>query len=115
MPRFAFEDAIAELDNVAEDSHKDSTMIMQYRPSDLSLEQMIAAKVVHESILRVCVKWHSLCAPTHVVFTLGNAVTSALAQVFSKRDIHDIRSQHCSTSDEARNKYGQEVVPTVLC
>ena len=38
MPRFAFEDAIAELDNVAEDSHKDSTMIVQYRPSDLGLE-----------------------------------------------------------------------------
>ena len=29
MARTAFEDAIAELDNVAEDSYKDSTLIMQ--------------------------------------------------------------------------------------
>merc|ERR1712094_159496 len=30
MARTAFEDAIAELDNVAEDSYKDSTLIMQF-------------------------------------------------------------------------------------
>merc|ERR1712099_231487 len=37
MARTAFEDAIAELDNVAEDSYKDSTLIMQLLRDDLTL------------------------------------------------------------------------------
>merc|ERR1712224_1010244 len=37
MARTAFEDAIAELDNVAEDSHKDSTLIMQLLRDNLTL------------------------------------------------------------------------------
>uniref|UniRef100_A0A7S2TBU9 14-3-3 domain-containing protein n=1 Tax=Prorocentrum micans TaxID=2945 RepID=A0A7S2TBU9_PROMC len=35
--RTAFEDAIAELDNVAEDSYKDSTLIMQLLRDNLTL------------------------------------------------------------------------------
>jgi hypothetical protein len=34
--RTAFEDAIAELDNVAEDSYKDSTLIMQLLRDNLT-------------------------------------------------------------------------------
>merc|ERR1711907_334358 len=37
MARSAFEDAIAELDNVAEDSYKDSTLIMQLLRDNLTL------------------------------------------------------------------------------
>ena len=37
MARKAFEDAIAELDNVAEDSYKDSTLIMQLLRDNLTL------------------------------------------------------------------------------
>merc|ERR1712190_256435 len=37
MARMAFEDAIAELDNVAEDSYKDSTLIMQLLRDNLTL------------------------------------------------------------------------------
>merc|ERR1712211_196894 len=37
MARTAFEDAIAELDNVAEDSYKDSTLIMQLLMDNLTL------------------------------------------------------------------------------
>jgi len=37
MARAAFEDAIAELDNVAEDSYKDSTLIMQLLRDNLTL------------------------------------------------------------------------------
>jgi len=37
MARTAFEDAIAELDNVAEDSYKDSTLIMQLIRDNLTL------------------------------------------------------------------------------
>merc|ERR1711972_1214669 len=37
MARTAFEDAIAELDNVAEDSYKDSTLIMQLFRDNLTL------------------------------------------------------------------------------
>jgi len=37
MSRTAFEDAIAELDNVAEDSYKDSTLIMQLLRDNLTL------------------------------------------------------------------------------
>ena len=52
MARVAFEDAIAVLDNVAEVSYKDPTMFRQYSVSDLSLVQMMAPKVEHESVLR---------------------------------------------------------------
>ena len=41
MARVAFENAIAELHNVAEGSCKDSTMIRQCRPSDLGLVQIM--------------------------------------------------------------------------
>merc|ERR1712184_150709 len=37
MARSAFEDAIADLDNVAEDSYKDSTLIMQLLRDNLTL------------------------------------------------------------------------------
>merc|ERR1712161_135129 len=37
MARTAFEDAIAELDNVQEDSYKDSTLIMQLLRDNLTL------------------------------------------------------------------------------
>merc|ERR1712007_145940 len=37
MARSAFEDAIAELDNVAEDSYKDATLIMQLLRDNLTL------------------------------------------------------------------------------
>merc|ERR1712000_255968 len=37
MARSAFEDAIAELDSVAEDSYKDSTLIMQLLRDNLTL------------------------------------------------------------------------------
>merc|ERR1712066_902814 len=37
MARGAFEDAIAELDSVAEDSYKDSTLIMQLLRDNLTL------------------------------------------------------------------------------
>merc|ERR1712029_1071065 len=37
MARTAFEDAIAELDNVAEDSYKDSALIMQLLRDNLTL------------------------------------------------------------------------------
>merc|ERR1712211_139398 len=37
MARVVFEDAIAELDNVAEDSYKDSTLIMQLLRDNLTL------------------------------------------------------------------------------
>merc|ERR1712054_116313 len=37
MARTAFEDAIAELDNVNEDSYKDSTLIMQLLRDNLTL------------------------------------------------------------------------------
>merc|ERR1711933_139501 len=37
MARTSFEDAIAELDNVAEDSYKDSTLIMQLLRDNLTL------------------------------------------------------------------------------
>merc|ERR1712037_1049906 len=37
IARTAFEDAIAELDNVAEDSYKDSTLIMQLLRDNLTL------------------------------------------------------------------------------
>merc|ERR1712060_82975 len=37
MARTAFEDAIAELDNVAEDSYKDSTLLMQLLRDNLTL------------------------------------------------------------------------------
>ena len=99
--RVALEDAIAELDNVAEDSHKDSTMFRQCGVSDLCLVQMIAPKVEHGSVLRVCVKCASLtfyqhcsCTPAYVVRSPADAVTSSLAQVFSQRVIHGVESQH---------------------
>ena len=44
MDRVALEDAIAELGNVG-DSHVDSTMIKQCRPSDLSLS--LLQRVIH--------------------------------------------------------------------
>ena len=37
MARMAFEDAIAELDNVSEESYKDSTLIMQLLRDNLTL------------------------------------------------------------------------------
>merc|ERR1712232_856860 len=37
MARTAFEDAIAELDNVSEESYKDSTLIMQLLRDNLTL------------------------------------------------------------------------------
>merc|ERR1712217_791796 len=37
MARTAFEDAIAELDNVVEDSYKDSTLVMQLLRDNLTL------------------------------------------------------------------------------
>lgn len=37
MARKAFEDAIAELDNVSEESYKDSTLIMQLLRDNLTL------------------------------------------------------------------------------
>jgi len=37
MARVAFADAIAELDNVSEDSYKDSTLIMQLLRDNLTL------------------------------------------------------------------------------
>merc|ERR1712050_594480 len=37
MARTAFEDAIAELDNLAEESYKDSTLIMQLLRDNLTL------------------------------------------------------------------------------
>ena len=60
MARVAFEDAIAEWDNVADDSYKDSTMFRQCRPSDLSPVQMMAPEVVHGEVPReVC----EVCLP----------------------------------------------------
>ena len=61
MARVAFEVATAELDNVAEDSYKDPTLFRQCSVNDLSLVQMIAPRVEHESVLRcvrcVCTMW----------------------------------------------------------
>jgi len=37
LARQSFEDAIAELDNVSEDSYKDSTLIMQLLRDNLTL------------------------------------------------------------------------------
>ena len=55
----------------------------------------------HESALRGCVDCVSLnvcqhcsCTSVHILRTPANAVTSALAQVFSKIVIHGIESQH---------------------
>ena len=43
MARTAFEDAIAELDNVAEDSYKDSTLIMQLlRDAGAAVNRLLA-------------------------------------------------------------------------
>ena len=74
MARVAFEDAIAELDNVAGDSYKDPTTYRKRRVSDLSLVQMTARQVEHESISRGCVECVNLtfcqrcsCTPTRVV------------------------------------------------
>ena len=47
MTNVEFEDPIAELDNVAEDSYKDPTMFRQYSASHLSLVHMIAPNVEH--------------------------------------------------------------------
>ena len=93
MARVAFVDAIAELDNVAEDSDKDPILLRQCSVSDLSLVQMIAPEVEHESVLRVCVECVSLTfslstvpAHRHMLFALLLVLSqSALAQVFSKR------------------------------
>ena len=55
--RVALEGAIAELDNVAEDTHKDSTMFRQCSVSDLSLVQVIAqsgAWISSECVCEVC-------------------------------------------------------------
>ena len=99
MARVALEDAIAELDNVAEGSHKDATTFRKCSAIDLSLVEMIAPKVEHESVLRRRLKCVALtfqqrciCTPAHVVRTLPNVVTSALAQVFSQR-VNRIESQ----------------------
>ena len=88
------QDAIAELDNVAEDSYKDPTVFIQCSVSDLSFVQVIAPKVEHDSILRVCVTSVSLtfypnckCTPAHVGRTPAHAVTSTVAQVSGKRVI----------------------------
>ena len=101
MARVAFEDAIAALDIVAEDSYKDPTLFRQCGVSDLSLVLMIAPQVEHESVLRGCVKCFSLtfyqlcsCTLAHVVRTPAHAVTLALAEVLSKRVSHGIESQH---------------------
>ena len=55
----------------------------------------------HESALRGCVDWvslnvcqHSSCTSVHILCTLANVVTSALAQLFSKTVIHGIESHH---------------------
>ena len=45
---------------------------------------------------------HCSCTPAHVVFTLANAVTSALPQVFSKRVIQGIESQHSFNCGRSR-------------
>ena len=42
--------------------------------------------------LNVC--QHCSCTSVHILCTLANVVTSALAQVFSKTVIHSIESQH---------------------
>ena len=42
------------VDNVAEDSFKDPTLFWLCSASDLSLVQMIATKVEHETVLRRC-------------------------------------------------------------
>ena len=93
--------AIAELDNVAEDTHKDPTMFRQCSVSDLCLVQMIAPKVEHGSVLRVPVKCVTLtfyqdcsCTLAHVVRTRADAVKSSLAHVFSQRVTHSVESQH---------------------
>merc|ERR1711920_1184340 len=50
MARTAFEDAIAELDNVAEDSHKDSTLIMQLLRDNLTLWTSDGEEVISRQI-----------------------------------------------------------------
>ena len=60
MARVSFEDAIAELDNVVEDSYTEPTMFRKCSVSDLNLVLMVAPKEEHESVLRVCVKCVSL-------------------------------------------------------
>ena len=69
--------------------------------SDLSLMRRSAPEVDHESELRGCIDLVSLnvcqhcsCTSVHILCTLANVVTSALAQVFSKTVIHGIESQH---------------------
>ncbi|OLP96210.1 14-3-3-like protein [Symbiodinium microadriaticum] len=49
MARTAFEDAIAELDNVAEDSYKDSTLIMQLLRDNLTLWTSDQAKLAEQA------------------------------------------------------------------
>ena len=72
---------LAELDNVAEDSYKDSTLIRQCRPSDPSLVQMIAPEVVRESVPRECVKGVSLTFHQHC------SCTPALLLMLSHRHL----------------------------
>ena len=69
MRRVAFEDATAELDNVAENSYNDPTMFRQ----DLSLVQMIAPKVEQACVQCVSLTFyqHCSCTRAHVVRTLA--------------------------------------------
>ena len=60
MAHVSFEDAIAEMDNVVEDSYTEPIMFRKCSVSDLNLVLMIAPKGEHESVLRVRAKCVSL-------------------------------------------------------
>lgn len=51
LAKQAFDDAIAELDTLNEDSYKDSTLIMQVRPRQLSLTSLDLLFLVTEGQL----------------------------------------------------------------
>ena len=65
-------------------------MFRQCSVSDLSPVQMVLTGVFS-------------CIPAHIARIPADAVTSALAQVFSKRVIHDIESQHSFNCSAASN------------
>ena len=93
MARVAFEDAIAELDNVAGDSYKDPTTNRKRRVSDLSLVQMTARQVEHESISRVVLAHQNMWFALLLVLShrqwLGSPATES--STVSNHNIHSIR------------------------
>lgn len=58
----AFDDAIAELDTLNEDSYKDSTLIMQLLRDNLTVSKNLIGDALNESLILYCLLYLSQTA-----------------------------------------------------